>query len=38
MAVNHEAVKNMTTALSFSDEGRALVKCLENMRYYHRDG
>lgn len=38
MAVNHENAHNMITAMSFSDEGRSLVKHLEDMRYYHRDG
>lgn len=38
MAVNHENVHHMITAMSFIDEGRALVKRLEAMRYYHRDG
>lgn len=38
MAVNHEAVQNIITGMSFTDEGRALVKHLEDMRYYHRDG
>lgn len=38
MAVNHELVNNIITGLSFTDEGRDLVKHLEDMRYYHRDG
>lgn len=38
MAVNHELVHNIITGLSFTDEGRDLVKHLEDMRYYHRDG
>lgn len=38
MAVNHEIVQNIITGMSFTDEGRALVKRLEDMRYYHRDG
>lgn len=38
MAVNHENAHRMITALSFTDEGRNIVKYLEDMRYYHRDG
>lgn len=38
MAVNHEAVQNIITGMSFTDEGRKLVRSLEDMRYYHRDG
>lgn len=38
MAVNHENTHRMITALSFTDEGRELVRSLEDMRYYHRDG
>ena len=38
MAVNHENLHHMITALSFTDEGQDLVRGLEDMRYYHRDG
>lgn len=38
MAVNHENLHHMITALSFTDEGQELVRGLEDMRYYHRDG
>ena len=38
MAVNHEVVQNIITGMSFTDEGRKLVRSLEDMRYYHRDG
>lgn len=38
MAVNHENLHHMITALSFTDEGQTTVRGLEDLRYYHRDG
>lgn len=38
MNVDHELVHTMIAGLSFTREGRTLVKYLEEMRYYHRDG
>ena len=34
--VNHEAAHYMIQALSLTDEGRKLVKALEDIRYYHK--
>lgn len=35
-SMNHEASHYMIQALSMTDEGRKLVKALEDIRYYHR--
>lgn len=38
MYIDHEFTHSMIAGLSFTKEGHDLVKNLEAMRYYHRDG